>query len=493
MAKNTSTTLTLMWFRDDLRISDNPAFHEAATRGCVLPIYLWDERSDGLRALGGASRWWLHYSLASLAERLTSVGCPLHIVRGAAAEVIPAIAAASGAVACVWNRRYGQAERAVDTAVTTRLQGMNIETKTFNGTLLHEPGEVTPKAGGSFKVYTPFLRASLALGPPGHPLAAPKTITAHDGPLELPGKTSLEGLGLLPTAPDWSAGLRDTWQPGEPQAQKLLHGFLEGGLRRYGEDRNRPALPASSRLSPHLRFGEISPRQIVTLARHAGADGTASGEQVEKFVSEVIWRDFAYLLLTSHPDLADKPFNAAFEKFPYAKASPTHLRAWQTGQTGYPIVDAGMRQLWKTGVMHNRVRMITASFLVKHLLLDWRLGEQWFWDTLCDADPASNPFNWQWVAGSGADAAPYFRIFNPTLQGEKFDPDGDYVRSFVPELTRLPARWIHTPWAAPRDVLAAAGITLGKTYPQPIVDHDAARLRALAALADMRQAEQAEA
>ena len=340
-------------------------------------------------------------------------------------------------------------------------------------------------SGGAFKVFTPFWRACLAQRRWRLPLSAPALLSGAEYPDAAPKRTPLDALGLLPSKPDWSSGLAQSWQPGEAGAQARLARFMDHGLANYGTDRNRPDLPKTSNLSPHLRFGEISPQQIVRVVEMAEAAGTASAGDVAKFLSEIGWREFAFHLLFHQQSLATRNFNARFDSFPWAAADTALLKAWQRGQTGYPLVDAGMRQLWQTGTMHNRVRMVVASFLTKHLRMDWRIGEQWFWDTLCDADPANNPASWQWVAGSGADAAPYFRIFNPMLQGERFDPHGDYVRQFVPELDRLPERWIHQPFEAPSEVLRQAGVKLGHTYPLPIVDHSRARQLALAAFASL--------
>lgn len=477
----------LLWLRNDLRLADNPALDAAVATGRpILAIYIHDTTSAGMRPLGGASRWWLHFSLTALSRALEQVGGRLDVFEGASHAVVLDIAERTGVTDAFWNRRYVAAERAVDAIVERDLAARGIGVRSFNGCLLHEPADIRTKTGGAFKVYTPFLRASLAAGVPGTPLPAPKAVRSAPSLRHVKGQVAVAALGLLPTRPDWAGGLRATWTPGEAQAAQLMQAFLQGGLARYGEDRNRPAIAATSRLSPHLHFGEISPRQVFTAARHAAASGTVDEAEVAKFISEVIWRDFAYNLLVEHPDMATVPVQDRFLTFPYRTAEDAVLEAWRFGRTGYPVVDAGMRQLWATGVMHNRVRMITASFLVKHLLVDWRIGEAWFWDTLCDADPASNPVNWQWVAGSGADPSPYFRIFNPTAQGEKFDGDGAYIRLHVPELAALPAPWIHTPSDAPPEVLAKAGVVLGQTYPRPIVEHEVARARALAALATMR-------
>jgi deoxyribodipyrimidine photo-lyase len=347
---------------------------------------------------------------------------------------------------------------------------------------------VRNKAGKPFRVYTPYLRAVMAAGGPAFPIPAPATLRTAPWPEETRTlRRSLESLGLEPTRPNWAAGFGDVWTRGEAAARERLDTFLTKHFRGYATNRDLPAVTGTSRLSPHLRFGEIGPRQVwhAVLAATRSRRSPAPEGDAEKLLSEVVWRDFCYQLLHEHPDLATAPHDPRFERFPWS-GDRAALRAWQRGLTGYPIVDAGMRQLWRTGWMHNRVRMIVASFLVKHLLVDWREGEAWFWDTLVDADPANNSFSWQWIAGSGPDAAPFHRIFNPVAQGEKFDPDGSYVRVHVPELSALPASHIHRPWEAPTSVLPSAGITLGQTYPEPIVAHAAARERALRAARAMR-------
>jgi deoxyribodipyrimidine photo-lyase len=331
-------------------------------------------------------------------------------------------------------------------------------------------------------------------GEPPPPLPAPAALAASTLPAGAAlTPVSVDDLRLRPTKPDWAKEMATLWTPGEAGARMQLGRFLEGAVKGYGDNRNRPDRISTSRLSPHLRFGEIGPRQIWHATRAAFESGHASAKayDVEKFLTEIGWREFSYHLLHQFPELANSNFQPKFDAFPWLDDAKA-LNAWQRGLTGYPIVDAGMRELWRTGWMHNRVRMIVGSFLVKHLLIDWRRGEDWFWDTLVDADPASNAASWQWVAGSGADAAPYFRIFAPVLQGEKFDPNGDYVRKYVPELAKLPKQHIHKPWAAPHPVLASAGITLGRDYPHPIVNHEDARKRALAAFKSISSAEAAE-
>ncbi len=482
-----ATQPAIVWFRDDLRLSDQPALSAAIETGApVLCIYVFDEESDGLRPLGGASRWWLHHSLSALADSLARIGGRLDILRGAAGPLVTSLAKAANAQSVVWTRRYGGAEIAVDRQAKADLAEAGIGVRSFNGQLLHEPWDVQTKAGEFFRVYSPFWRAACARPAPAAPLPAPSRIIGAPWPGNAPARVSLDDLALLPTKPDWAGGLRETWRPGEAGAQERLSDFLKQRAHRYAAMRDRPDQPGTSALSPHLRFGEISPRQILHATRHAEASGAVPGRDAEKFIAEIGWREFAYHLLFHAPDLRRLNFQKKFDAMPWREPEEKEIDAWRHGRTGYPIVDAGMRELWTTGVMHNRVRMITASFLVKDLLVDWRLGEEWFWDTLCDADPANNPASWQWVAGSGADAAPYFRVFNPVLQGKKFDPDGAYVRKFVPELRNLPDTWIHEPWTAPTEALRKAGVTLGENYSFPIVDHARARDRALAALASTK-------
>jgi deoxyribodipyrimidine photo-lyase len=477
MARFADEGPTLVWFRDDLRLADNPALAAACRRDApVVLLYVHDQESPEIRPLGGAARWWLHHSLASLGKRFGAHGQILILRRGPAEKVVPEVAAATGAAAVCWNRRYGAAA-ALDERVAAALPRTGIVGATFEANLLFAPKAMRKTAGRPFHVVTAFWRALEQAGEPRRPMSAPTTI-----PLGVPVRNDgLDALNLLPTRHDWTSSISDAWQPGEPAAQKKLFAFVER-LDRYAAERDHPAADATARLSPHLRFGEISPSQVW----HAVANAPPSAAR-DKFLSELGWREFAWHLLDDRPDLATSNLKPAFDDFPWAETYSDAIAAWQRGRTGFPMVDAGMRQLWATGWMHNRARMIAASFLVKHLLADWKIGEQWFWDTLVDADPANNPVNWQWVAGSGADAQPFLRIFNPVVQGEKYDPDGVYVRRWVPELARLPNRFIHAPWAAPEDVLAAAGVRLGDTYPRPIVDHAEARRRALAAFATIQQ------
>ena len=477
---------TLVWFRQDLRIADNPALTAAlAAKTAVVPVYIYAPAEEGAWQPGAATRWWLHHSLARLNEELQGCGSQLCVVASDdSLRTLMELARACGATRVVWNRRYEPAVIARDQKIKTALRDAGYVTESYNSALLHEPWTLKTKAGGPFQVFTPFWRAALALEDPGALLLEP---TALPAPTKWPRSTPLTDLKLLPTT-DWAAGLRSEWTPGSASAQRLLQHFLEEAFDDYPTGRDRPAVHGTSRLSPHLHFGELGPRQIWHATRRfAEAHGDEATWRNSTFLTEVGWREFAYHQLYHYPHTPEQPLRANYAKFPW-RDDPKSRRAWTRGATGYPIVDAGLRQLWHTGWMHNRVRMIAASFLIKDLLIHWHEGACWFWDTLVDADLASNTLGWQWVAGSGADAAPFFRIFNPTTQGTKFDPDGVYIRRWLPELAALPNRWIHQPWAAPADILEAASVTLGKTYPAPLVEHDAARRQALTALTKVSKA-----
>ena len=442
----------------------------------VLPIFILDDAAAGAWAEGGASRWWLHHSLAALRRALTDRGAGLLLRRGDSVTIIAELAARTGASDVFTGGSVEPWARAVDRAAAEALATHQTKLHRMRTTMLFHPNQVRSKTGGAYSVYTLFANACLALGGPKDPLPAPASIPGA----ALLASDSLDDWGLLPTRPDWASGLRDTWRPGEAGAADRAEAFLRLGLNDYAVGRDHPGADGTSGLSPHLHFGEISAVQVWHQAHRQTA-----GNGGKVFIRELLWREFCGHLLWHNPSLPEVPLRAEFAAMPW-RDDPTALRAWQRGHTGVPIVDAGMRQLWQTGWMHNRVRMITASFLIKHLMISWQQGEAWFWDTLVDADLANNAASWQWVAGCGADAAPYFRIFNPVLQGRKFDVQGDYVRRFVPELGGLDPRHVHAPWEAPAAALAAAGVELGRTYPRPIVDLAAGRARALAAYAGIR-------
>ena len=479
----------IVWFRDDLRLSDHPALHAAAkvhaeTGAPVICLYVLDPSDrPNARPLGGAARWWLAQSLRALQASLRSIGSSLVLRHGPAAKVIAALAREAGAHAVHWNDIAQAPYQAQADQVVAELEAIGVASQRFPDGLLVAPLHIRNKEGRGLRVFTPFWKRVQALGDPPKPLPAPKRLGSAPDILS----DRLEDWGLEPRHPDWASGLREHWTPGETSAQASLSAFLNNHAAGYANNRDRPDRTGTSGLSQHLRFGEISPRQVWHAARFAAAERHALTGDIDKFLSELGWREFCRHLLFDVPDLARRNLQPSFDAFAW-KQDDAALTAWQRGRTGYPIVDAGMRELWHTGVMHNRVRMVVASFLVKHLLIDWRAGEKWFWDTLVDADAGSNPANWQWVAGCGADAAPYFRVFNPILQGEKFDPDGAYVRRWVPELGALPDGLIHQPWSASPLELASAGVELGETYPRPIVDHSDGRARALAAYAKVRNA-----
>jgi deoxyribodipyrimidine photo-lyase len=475
----------LLWFRQDLRLSDNPALRAAAKGGPIIPVYILDDHTPGDWAMGGASRWWLHHSLAALDKALRENGSRLILRQGKAADQIDRLIEETGASGVFWNRSYEPFAVERDRQIKTALKSRGLTASSHNAALLFEPHEIVNKSGQPFKVFSPFWRACRTMGDPPTPVQAPKTLP---GPVSWPNSEKLSDWNLLPSKPDWAGGLRKTWTPGEAGAQSRLADFIDGAMLDYSGGRDIPGLHSTSRLSPHLHFGEIGPRQVFQSVRFALHDrrSGALAKSGENFLSELGWREFSHSLLFHNPTMPDRNLRAEFDRFPWLR-SAANLKAWQHGLTGYPIVDAGMRELWQTGWMHNRVRMVVASFLIKHLLLDWRHGEKWFWDTLVDADLANNAASWQWVAGSGADAAPFYRIFNPILQGDKFDSNGAYVRRFVPELAKLPDAVIHHPWDASPLELADAGITLGKTYPRPVIEHDHARQRALRALASLKE------
>ena len=478
----------IYWFRQDLRCRDLPGLLAAAATGQpVLACYILDDVSPTAEAvMGGASRWWLHHSLQALAAELAASGGTLLLRRGTAPAVLDTLLDETGATAIYCSRLYEPWGNALEEGLHSTLAGRGVSFKRYPGALLFEPGTVMTQGGGPFKVFTPFWRSCRSGGAPPMPRPRPVDIHWYQGEL---ASTDIASWELLPVKPDWAQQWSTLWQPGSEGASRRLASFLAGPVNDYDEGRNHPAREATSRLSAHLHFGEISPRAVWHAATALAAADPASEGHVAKFLSELGWREFSHHLLYHFPGIMAEPFKAQFSHFPWA-GNAAQLRAWQRGRTGYPIVDAGMRELWATGFMHNRIRMVVASFLTKHLLLHWRAGARWFQDTLVDADLANNSCGWQWVAGSGADASPYFRIFNPVTQGEKFDEDGLYVRRWVPELARLPDRYLNRPWEAPPAVLATAGVRLGDNYPLPIVDHQSARASALAAYGSLRDHQQ---
>jgi deoxyribodipyrimidine photo-lyase len=449
----------IVWFRQDLRLSDNPALAQAVSTGRpLICLYVLDDETPGEWATSGAARWWLHHSLKCLDAALQKKGGSLTLRKGVAAKAIPKLIQETGAEAIAWNRCYEPFAIERDKSLKASLTATGVTVESYNGALLAEPWELKTGSGTPFRVYTPFWKALRARPEPAAPLRAPVRMHFHAAKSE-----ALESWKLLPTRPNWARDFVGT--PGEKGAHDALYDFLSRSSG-YAQARDIPGIEGTSRLSPHLHFGEISPRQVwhAVRAREGSQDD-------EKFLAEVGWREFNHQLLFHNPHLPDRVYDERFAAMTWRQGEKDFI-AWTKGRTGVPIVDAGMRQLWQTGWMHNRVRMIVASFLIKHLMIDWRKGQRWFWDTLLDADLANNAANWQWVAGSGADAAPFFRIFNPVLQGERFDPQGVYVRRFVPELEGVPDKFIHKPWDAPQRPA---------NYPAPIVDLAAGRDRALAA------------
>jgi deoxyribodipyrimidine photo-lyase len=472
---------SILWLRLDLRLADNPALQAAIQRGgAVIPVFIHAPDEEAPWQPGAASRWWLHQSLHALDADLRAAGSKLVIRQGPSLVTLRDLVKETGAGAVFWNRRYEPAVIARDATIKQALPAQSVEAESFNGALLNEPWTIQNRSGRPFQVFTPFWKHCLTKPAPAEPMPAPAGIPV---PNKWPKPLALEALDLEPRI-QWAEGMRSAWQPGAAGAQARLKRFLNECLPNYSEDRNRPDRAGTSRLSPHLHFGEITARQIWHAVRR-----DAESKHIPEptwhalpFLTEIGWREFAHHLLWHFPHTPSQPLRANFNKFPWHNP-PAFLKAWQKGCTGYPIVDAGMRELWATGWMHNRVRMIVASFLVKDLLVSWQEGARWFWDTLVDADLAQNTLGWQWTAGCGADAAPYFRVFNPASQGEKFDPRGDYVRKWCPELVKLPDKWLHHPWHAPSETLAHAGVVLGRNYPEPIVSHAIAREVALEAFA----------
>ena len=471
------TNPSILWFRVDLRLSDNPAFQKAIELGKpIIPIYILDDDDANNRKLGVASKWWLHNSLQSIHSELEKIGSKILFFKGNAEDVIKKIIDETDADTILWNRRYEPWAVKRDKSIKENLISQSKNVFSFNGSLLYEPWEIKSKIGNPLKVFTPFKRALLNKGDVFEVSKSPNTIQS---PSLWPSSLNIDDLDLVKNKSSTNK-FANSWKPGSKTAKAKLISFKKNNIHNYNKDRDIPSVLGTSKLSPHLRFGEISPKEIFI-----AMNDLEENDGVLTYKSEIIWREFAHNLLWYFPDIHEKPIKNEFSKFTWDK-SQSNFDLWTKGMTGYPIVDAGMRELWSTGWMHNRIRMVTASFLTKHLLLPWQMGEKWFWNTLLDADPASNTSGWQWVSGSGADAAPYFRIFNPIIQGQKFDPKGEYVKKFIPELKNLPSKFIHEPWKADSALLKKSDIKLGETYPLPIVDHKFARERALKKYEEIR-------
>ncbi len=468
---------TIMWFRQDLRLADNPALIEAVNSGEIIPVYILDDHNSGSQKMGAASRLWLHHSLESLGKSLNG---NLKFFKGPADKILPELILQTNADKIVWNRCYEPWRMTRDISIKQHIKELGVEVKSFAGSLLWEPHQIQKSDGTHYRVFTPFYRRGcLAATPPRKPLAAPTDIKYSQQIIKSKNCT-LPELELLPMH-KWSRSILNEWKIGEQDAAQTLTEFLENGISSYKTGRNIPSQKSVSRLSPRLHFGELSPNQVW----YASQDVIEPGDSnLDSFLSELGWREFAHHLNVHHQTLANENLNPKFNSFAW-KMTPDSLKAWQTGMTGYPIVDAGMRELYQTGYMHNRLRMIVGSFLVKNLLQHWHHGRDWFHDCLVDADLCVNSASWQWIAGCGADAAPYFRIFNPITQGEKFDADGAYTRKWVPELAELPKKYLYCPWQAPTEILEESGVQLGNSYPMPIVDLKASREMALEAFSKL--------
>lgn len=473
MKKNTTA---IVWFRNDLRLTDHPALAYACEHFAqVIPVFIWDPASEGQWAPGAASRWWLHHSLLQLQANLNKRHSRLLIQTGDSQAVIGRLITATGATGVYWNRRYEPAVIGRDSQIKAELHSKQVDCKTFNGLLWREPWDIKTLQGKPYRVFTPLWKAILRDW--HYPDIAPLPTVFSE--VESNHKSiAVDELQLLP-ANGWDKSFYAHWAPGEQGALTELDRFIDDGLDAYCDQRDNPSIAGTSRLSAHLHSGDISVRQIIRQLCPDGNPPTGAGKTA--FIRQLAWRDFSWHLLFNHPQLPEQGLQEKFSHFPWRKPQDyaTDLLAWQQGQTGVPLIDAGMRQLWQTGWMHNRVRMLVASYLTKNLLIPWQQGEQWFWDTLVDADLGCNAQGWQWVAGCGADAAPYFRIFNPVTQGERYDPDGDYVRQWVPELSALKDKRIHAPWMIKPGLLAQLGIQLGRDYPEPLVDLKLSRERAL--------------
>lgn len=455
----------IVWLRQDLRTQDNPALFEASiAHDAVIPVYILEESNENIWPIGSAQRWWLHHSLTSLQSELSKLGSPLILRKGNCLKELQKLIKESDADTVYWNRCYEPHAILRDKKIKTEIKNINIEVESFNGSLFNEPWNIMNKQGDYFKVYTPYWKHCLKTQPIRNILSTQKKLKCFSHSKS----DDLKKWNLLPQNPNWTKDFNQYHQPGTAGAHKRLEHFLMEHISQYPNNRDFPHLDVTSHLSPHLHFGEISPTQIWHAVQTAATEEKINDAAIERFYSQLGWREFSYYLLYHFPEFPSDNFRSQFNKFKWNN-NKNDLKKWQQGLTGFPIVDAGMRELWHSGIMHNRVRMIAASFLIKDLLIDWRKGEEWFWDTLVDADLANNSAGWQWVAGSGADAAPYFRIFNPITQGQKFDPQGLYIKKWIPELRDLPVEYIHEPWLSPQKI----------NYPAPMVNHKLAREEAL--------------
>ncbi len=462
----------LVWFREDLRLFDNPALHFAAkTNKPLIGIYIFDNSLN--RSMGHAQRWWLHHSLNELRERFKKLGSTLYLYRGNTLDIMEEILSSNPIEGLFYNNVFTVEQQSLADEASRLCLKYKVKSQSFNHSILNEPNKVLNQKSEFYKVYTSFYKASIKVTDRKKPYPMPRTVIRK---ASLSKESDL--LEDWAFTPHWSLNFSKYWEPGELGAQKRMKIFFKNNLINYHDARDIPSVEATSKLSPHIHFGEVSVSQLFNKTEQFVAMHPEASKAGETWIKQLFWRDFSYYLLYHVKDLPNSNYRQSFNQFPWRK-DKKHLQSWQKGQTGYPIVDAGMRELWHSGTMHNRVRMIVASFLTKHLLIHWKEGEAWFWDTLLDADLANNVASWQWVQGCGADAAPYFRIFNPTLQSQKFDPNGEYIAKWVPELSGLPSKHIHEPWSAPLEVLERANITLDQTYPRPIVDHKFARERAL--------------
>ncbi len=484
---NTKSNLTIVWFRRDLRLQDHPALYTAVQRGRMIPLFIWSPDEDGPWNPGEASRWWLHHALASLAQSLEKLGSKLILRTGSSLEVLKELIEETGADALYFNERYEPFSIKIDQEIKRYFQAQvqihpQVQVQSFHGNLLLPPHQILNKQNQPYKVFTPFWKQCLHEGiDPPYPAPTPISSYSSKNLTSL----SLEELKLLPVN-DWHIKLTAHWKPGEDQAHEQLKAFVDDHIEDYKIGRDIPYAPHVSKLSPYLAWGEISPKQIWHFLLEQAVTGISYSEGREAYLRQLVWKEFSTYLMVHAPETIDQPLRKEFKAFPW-QMSESDLRLWQQGRTGYPLVDAGMRELWETGWMHNRVRLVVSSFLVKHLLISWKEGARWFWDTLLDADLANNTMGWQWIAGCGADASPYFRIFNPITQSEKFDPEGLYIRQWIPELKSLSNEHIHKPWTAPKSVLEKAGIDLGITYPYPMIDHPLARERALSAYHSLKR------